>query len=405
MFFKLILFFVTQSQPAPAGETPQTASPLPPVTQQWQSYRPPEGTSLNRSLRSSPSEEAPVLRLLLETDRITYLRTEGLWYEVDLKTAEGLEFKGWVKGTLPSERVAPTPPPPPTERAQGPNPLNTKGIVWFWQPEATDVAHLTFGTGIQNIDFSMAGRTASGTAVSVPPQYSFNGWNLGLKSEFFVLATQVKEFKLKSLLRAQYSYGFYSVSFAGAFSQIPEIAEVAGAGYQINTHLFSFEGLTRMRVTSWARKNFDTEIGLGLGFFYYDVAPDLDALEGATYTGQLIFTDTTFSAVMIPIEFKFDLYQDYYVEPKFAVFLMPSLSANANWAPGLKSTGFPIRYALTLGWHFTKLIDFEVDTEMLSLQGKVPDSGADQSRLGTTYREATVDLSYIRFAGAAKFKF
>jgi len=363
-----------------------------------QPLRPPAGTTLQRSLRISPHDGAPSLREIQSTDRVVYLRTQGPWYEVDLRTAEGLEYRGWLKGELPVERTPPPPPPPMAQKPEMPNPLLSDEIIWFWDKRADSFGSLKFSSGFQNIQYSLSGLDNTGSRINVPPGYNFFGWNFSLAGEFIPLQTNLLSRLLYPVIRGTYSFGFHRVSFSNPFPTVPE---VAGKGYQINTNTYSIEGLTRFQALRFARG--DLTIGLGIGFYFHEMAPDLEPIDGGAFAGQVVFSDTTFSSLTIPLEFRVRFLERFFVEPRVWYFVTPDFGDNASGTPDIKSSGLPIRASFTGGWNFAGHWWVEGDVDYFTAKGK-SSSTTSTTRLGTAFTKGEVDMTFQKYTLGLKYE-
>lgn len=362
-----------------------------------QPLRPPAGTTLSRSLRIAPNDLAPSLRELADTDLVSYLRTEGPWYEVDVRSKEGLEFRGWLKGVLPTERTPPViSPAAPIQKVEQPNPLNVEGVTWFWQPEAKEHGAFRLTTGFQKISYTLNGNV-NGTKQAVPPGYDFMGWSLGVAAEFIPLQTRLFNRVFFPVIRGNYSYGLHRVSFSNPFPNVPE---VAGKAYQISTNSYSLEGVARLRVFEFKGGYF--QFGLGLGFLYYEVQPDLDPIQGGNFNGQVIFLDTAFSSLTVPFEIYVRAFDDFYLEPRITLCALPNLSENASGTPGMKTEGMPLQIELNVGYFLSSRWALELESEFLSLKGQ---SSGTATRLGTTYSDGEMDLSYQRYIVGLRYHF
>jgi len=317
---------------------------------------------------------------------------------VDVRSKEGLDFRGWLKGSLAVERSLPPAPTQAarTQKVEGPNPLDVKGITWFWSPKAKEHGLIRLNTGFQSIGYTLTGNVA-GTSRSIPPGYNFLGWGLGLVAEFIPLQTTVYERSLYPVIRGGYSFGLHRVSFSNPFPNVPE---VAGKAYQLSTNSYSLEGLTRYRAAEF--QGGFLQIGLGVGFLYHEVQPDLDPIQGGSYNGEVVFLDTSFSSLTIPFEIYVRAFDDYYFEPRVSWLAMPSISQDASGATGMKAGGLPFQIQMTFGYLLSELWSVEAEAEYLFLSGS---STGTTTRLGTTYTDGKIDLSYQRYVMGLRYRF
>lgn len=397
----LALYLVSQTPlelPPPPLAPPQVEPERPQIPGEGLTpFQPPEGTPLLPSLRLSPDDSAIEIRQIKETDRVQYLRSMGHWYEVDLLTTEGLRFRGWAKGTLADERKTPQPSPSPTQASQTPaDPLAVKGLTWFWAPEATERGSLRLHLGFQNLFFQLKGTTSAGDGQSVPPGYNFNGMGLLVSGELIPLMTTALNRKLFPVLRLDYLFGFHRVSFSNPFPQIPE---VAGKGYEVQTQAFRIEGLTRFRAFEQQRGYI--QFGFGLGFYYHTVAPDLSPVQGGLYNGQLVFYDNTISSISIPIEITWHFLDTFYVIPKYYYLANPKVSESAAQTDGLKISGMPLAFSFTTGWQLSKHWALEAELDWLDVGTK----GGSGSRFGVDYTNGVTDIESRRFMGGVRYQF
>lgn len=391
------------------SQTNETASPVatnsiqtPAASESLQAFRPPAGTTVEPKLFLEPNDKAPILRQLQSTDRIVYLRTRENWYEVDLKTQEGLEFRGWLKGSKPVERELPAASEIPKAFEKKPtqteDPFKVKGVTWFWSDDAKHWGALRFGMGMQNIFYRLKGDVTDSTTGAVTrgqtirPGYNFFGWHLYFQPEFIPLETKLWGKTLMGILRANYEFGLHRVSFSNPFVEEPG---VAGKAYSILTNLFEIEGLARYRAGEFKRGFL--QFGLGLGFLYYETSPDLEPvpnIAGAVNPGQVIFADTGLTALTIPVEVWFQFLDHFYVQPRVSLFLMPEFRSSASGTPGLKASGLPLSLEGTFGYQWSDSWALEAGGRFLSAKGS--GDASSSTRLGNTYANGNVDMSYWR---------
>jgi len=366
------------------------------------SLRPPAGTSLSRSLKAQPNDQATELRQLKDSDRVNYLRTDTDWYEVDVHTAEGLDFRGWLKGSLPQERklLEAQPIKSLEEKPTGPNPLDSKSITWFWDNKNQDRGSLRLLLGAQNLSFELSGLNSSGDRQGIAPGYDFFGLGLNFGGEFIPLQTKILGRAFQAVLRGDFEYGLHRVSFSNPFPQIPEIA---GQGYEISSQMWSIEGLGRMLLKEFDRGSF--EFGLGLGFLYYAISPDLSPVQGGVYDGQLVFFDNVVSALTIPVEFRFKFLDKFSIQPRFRVLLLSNYSENvANQSAKSEISGFPLLASGTFGWEINKHWSLESDLEYIKINSSDKSDTTDD-RFGVQYTKGQSSFNSLRMLAGLRWKF
>lgn len=242
-------------------------------------------------LRASPEDSGGILRQLQPTDSIQVLRSQNDWFEVDLTTQEGLQFRGWLKGGLPIERqvqAKPQEPAPQQDRQASRKPLRSERFKWVWFGEIDDAFSLGVYGGFQKLRFTTTGLQTVGDESSriAAPGFDFNGFDLGGQLRFTLMSTEVGGRELRWENLAAYSYGLFSVSFGtgslGDGSTIP--AELQGVGYSIATQRFKFFSGADYQVLK--NQQFSLHGLFDLGMLFFESAPDLRR----TDQGNIVFT-------------------------------------------------------------------------------------------------------------------
>jgi len=341
--------------------------------------RPEQNSLVGSDLRSEPSDQATSLKKIALDDQITFLRSQGPWYEVDLKSAEGLEFRGWVKADLAAARRL-AEPVPIVQKTKEVKPLTSERYVLFWDKRAKERGSLKVSSGLQQISYSLSGVVSGGQRQNISPGYDFYGGHFALEGEFrpvtFALGSSLE---LNPMIRGSYAYGLHRVSFSNPFTDVPEIS---GQAYSIDTHSFLVEGYGSLS------RAFSDSLKLllkpGLGFFYHEVSPDLDPIPGGS---ELVFVEQVTTALTLPVELSAQFVSTFYSSLLFRPLLFRSFRETPEVSPNIKLSGFSWMASALVGWRFNQAFALELGADLMDLKAK---GSGSASRLGKNFQDGEV---------------
>ncbi len=373
--------------PAPAPLAPSPGSGLAPL-------QPPTASPAGKELRLEPNQNSTSLRQVRTDDQVTYLRSQGAWYEIEVKTVEGLIFRGWIESELAEARRLPTPAPIAARREQ-PKPMTSQRFVMFWDKRASQRGSLKLSVGPQQSIYSLSGLVASGGRENISPGYNFLGGHFGLEGEFIPLSTDLgRGFTLSPILRGSYAYGLHRVAFGNPFADVPE---VSGQAYSIDTNTYQIE-LTA-RVTRQITPGIEMGLSLGAGFIYHEVAPDLDPIPGSD---ELIFVEQSTSGMLLPLELSAQFHSEY----SFALTAKPVLFSDfletPEVTPNPKLSTIPWIFQARAGWQWTPRFALELAVEWLDLKASGDGSA---TRLGENFDDGQISTSLRKTNLGIRWKF
>lgn len=350
-------------------------------------------------LKSEPRDDAPNLRKLQPEDQIHVLRSQGLWYEVDLVTNSGLEFRGWIKGDLPQELM-------PGENKvsitnvmkEEESPLKSKRFRWFWDRAWDERAYFNFQPGVQILKHNITGVDPSDKDVVIPG-YNFTGLHLETATAFYLMKTQIKRLPIKWSLELDYAFGFFQVRFASNFNPI----DVAGDAYRIQTH--------RLQLDSWIetkfniKSSFSLEPGISLGYFFFEDAPDLKR----TTNGDLIFTQIGMSALSLGIRNRFGWKDKVFITPRWNFFFLSDFKEYPNLYVGPRSSensvaknGSPLFFQILGEYRWTKSWSTILDLSYLQLFAK---HKGPSRRIDVIYTDVEMELRQLKASLGLQFRY
>lgn len=384
--YSLSFLALSQNMFAQAPSSPEALQPLRP------------GGKVKTELRSSPSDTAPVLRRLRRSDQIQILRSEGLWYEVDVRSKEGIEYRGWVKGPPPKERTAPEL-PPATAKLEKRNrkALGEGKARWFWLGNMNDPGSISLAAGYQSLKYLVNGlRDINGEQVrSAAPGFDFGGFDIGTKIDFGVFETDFGSSEFRWSVHLRYNFGRYGVKFGTNALQIPD--DLEGASYTIITHNLKVENRTSYEFTNWQTGFFRGVAGLGL--FYLESAPDLRE----TSSG-IVFTQLGMSGILTRLGLEAQFSEKY----RMGVGAASVFLSNYSEAPQAAGTSqfedknFPLifdgEFRAFFAEHWAGFLSGEYFTTKLKQSG-------DTARLGVAFSDLNADYSYLRVVAGLGYHF
>lgn len=347
----------------------------------------------SRSLHSGPNDETPILREIGLEDKITILRSEGEWYELDVETPEKLSFRGWLKGALALERQPPPPFQEVVQKKEDTKPLASDTYLWFWDRRTENSASVGLHIGGQGIGYKLSGLQSG--SVSEVYNYNFSGITFGLSADLPIVRFPIWDRTMVWTLEGSYFYGLYSLSFGSDF-QAPELQ---GVGYRIDTHTYRIQSLSKLEF--YRNQTTSLAAGLGLGFYSHEVAPDLQPIRSGTYTGDLVFVETRFQGLSIPILIEIQWLEDWFSSLGVSPLLFSSVSETGSQSADYDSSGFPLLLSAMLGYQWTQNFSMVGEFEQLMASAKATTDNI--RRLDRNYRNPEVDLSYLR--GTLGFRF
>lgn len=382
-FLNIFTIFALSLLPAFAWPSPLHSQGLNPL-------KPQEG--LSGSLHIAPDELSAKFREIQAEDRVIVLRSQGEWYEIDLVTPKGVEFRGWVRGALAPERAQPRL-PDETLRSDKIQPLQSEKYQWFWSGEAQETARLGLLLGTEHLRFSPQGKPAG--SVKTISGYRFWGFSVGSAAQLNILETELWSKKLRWLLGAHYQYGFFQVAF-GNSPALP--VDVQGASYRIHTHQFRVESKAELRLLQWQRGYFNLK--LGAGYLNFDDSPDLRR----TDQGNVVFTQFSIAGLLTPLEAEAQWAQNYRIGLSFSPLWLARATENpdASANDSLKASG--------LSWIAKAFFEYQLSTHLsLSAQGDYLSAHAKHPgrsrRINADFDNVKIDVTSLRVLAGAQLHF
>jgi hypothetical protein len=348
--------------------------------------------SLSGFLHTGPSEETPKFRELQPTDQIRILRNEGEWYEVDVTSEKGVDFRGWVKGGLPTERKKPTLGEEQL-KAEKLNPLKSDRYLWFWSGEVEETARLGLLFGTENINYSPKGTPAG--AVEKVSGYNFWGFSLGAEASLTLLETQIYRKEFRWLLDGNYQYGFFQVAF-GNSPALP--GDIQGASYRIHSQKFQIESKGEFRLTRWNRGFLRAKFGGG--YLSYDDSPDLRR----TSQGNVVFTQMSLTGLTTPLEFEAQFANNYRGGLYFTPLWLPTVSESpdASAINDLKSSGLNWMTRVFFQYRWTERFSLQAQGEYFKGSAKHP---GRSRRINADFDDVKIDLTSLRMMAGVNLHF
>jgi hypothetical protein len=364
--------------------------PSPLCSQGLDPLKPQEG--LSGSLHIAPDESSAKFREIQAEDRVSVLRSQGEWYEIDLVTPKGVEFRGWVRGALAPERAQPRL-PVETLQSEKIQPLQSEKYRWFWSGEAQETAKVSLFLGTENLKFSPKGAPTG--SVKTISGYKFWGFSVGPAAQLSVLETEVWTKNLRWLLSGQYQYGFFQVAF-GNSPALP--ADVQGASYRIHTHQFRVESKAELRLLQWQRGYFNLK--LGAGYLSFDDSPDLRR----TDQGNVVFTQFSIAGLLTPLEAEAQWAQNYRIGFSFSPIWLARATENpdASASDQLKASG--------LSWIGKAFFEYQLSDHLsLSAQGAYLSARAKHPgrsrRINADFDNVKIDVRSLQVLAGAQLHF
>jgi len=343
-------------------------------------------------LHTQADDQSPAFRELKPTDRVRILRSEGVWYEVDVTSEKGIDFRGWVKGELAPERKE-IENPGEIMKAPKQNPLRSDRFFWFWSGDIEETAQVSFFLGGENLSFSPKG-TPTGGVKSISG-YKFFGFSLGTEAALSILETELFNREFRWILDGAYHYGFFQVAFGNSPS-LP--GEIQGVSYRIHTQQFEIATKAELRLMRWSQGFLKAR--LGAGFFLFDDSPDLKR----TNRGNVVFSQISFSGIISPLELEAQFKNNYRILFSFSPLWLPSVSENpdASATGNLKSDGLNWRAKSRFQYRFSPLVSFDGGADYFSATAKHPGSSR---RIDSDFTNVKIKLSSIRLVAGAGLHF
>lgn len=392
-------------QPSPAQNSPREV-PSPPSTtpaperglQETSETRNPlkarRPQQLSGKLHSSPDEQSSSYREIQADDKVEVLRSQGPWFEVDVTSAQGFQFRGWVKSEalpmpqkdLPElDRAAPS----SAQRSA----LDSEKYFWIGSDRIEEKFSLAIQVGFTNLTNSIAGTPSSGT--NSPIDYSFNGFSLLVDSDLVLLETPAWGPEFRWLLDLRYRFAFFQVEFGNA-AAIP--VDIRGAGYNVRNQNLRFVTRSDFRVAYW-RSGF-YRVGLGAGFFFSEIAPDLKR----TQLGNVVFTSLTWMGPLLQLDHQIQFFDRFRVSNTFGVVLFPSVSESpdVDVSGSLKNSGFPLYFSGKFEYRWTRFFSLQGSGEYLLAAAK---HSGESTRVNQNFNNVKFDVSHWQLGAGAGFHF
>ena|GEM_PF-3896252 len=347
---------------------------------------------LSPELHMSPDESSSLLHQILNTDKVTILRSQGEWYEVDVQSPDGLEFHGWVKGGVAKENI---PPPLPKAEAKKPElkPIGSKHFHWFWNGELKKKGSLSLSAGYQQVSYLLTGLVDSnGSSTRVrAPSYDFGGVDLGFEGHFSFMETELGHRLFRWLARLKYNYGFLNVTFGSSSlsgkGAVP--SELEGAAYRITTQNLQVESLAQYKLLHWHKGDLSAYGGPGL--FFFESAPDLRR----TPSGDIIFTQVDVTSFMTRLGLEFSFFDHVVLNGSFGILFFPNFNEDpeSSGLKEIKSTSLPYLIAGELQYFFNSRLSVLINGEYFKAETSQKGTSV---RIGQSYTDLQGDLSYYK---------
>jgi hypothetical protein len=353
--------------------------------------------NLRGLMRIEPTLSSPAIRQIKESDQIEILRSSGEWYEVDVLSQEGINFRGWVQGDLAIERQPVAAPEflPEDQRAKPKEFFIDEGFRWFFSGRIEQPLDLRLGLGAQNLRTNWTGRvTTPGEDDPNPPSSQLTGIDVQLGLKLRVLQWNSPHGEWTSGVRADYHLGHYQVNFASD-SSIP--VGLRGSAYKVRTHRFSgdiYQSLRRRLNANW---HWEPEVGLGA--FYLESSPDLKAGDD----DQVIFTQLSMTAPLLRFGAGFQRKENLRLQVDTGLLIFPNWSETpSNLSPrAIKRSGIPLWLRLQGDYFWMPWIGTFVGSEVVMVKAQ---QEGPSLRSGTFYDQVKLSLGQIRLNFGLVFK-
>jgi len=349
-------------------------------------------TALSGYLRTQPDDQSPAFRELQATDKVRILRSEGAWYEVDVTSEKGIDFRGWVKGELAPERKVIE---NPSEVMKAPklNPLRSDRFFWFWSGDVEETAQISLFLGAENLNYKPKG-TPTGAVKSISG-YNFFGFSLGGEASLTILETEMLRREFRWIVDGAYHYGFFQVAFGNSPS-LP--GEIQGVSYRIHTQQFEIATKAEWRVSTWNQGFLRARIGAG--YALYDDSPDLKR----TSRGNVVFSQISFSGIISPIELETQFKNNYRILVGFTPLWLPSVSENpdASATGNLKPDGLMWKAKTRFQYRVSPLVSLDAGADYFSGSAKHPGTSR---RIDSDFTNVKIKASSIRLMAGAGLHF
>lgn len=347
---------------------------------------------LQGSLHTLPDSNSPKFREIAPTDRVVILRSQGEWYEVDVTSATGLEFRGWVRGGLAPERIAPVKSVESFKPAKA-NPLKSDRFLWFWSGEIEEKAELAFLLGTESLRYKPTG-TPLGPVTRISG-YNFWGLSFGGNAQLTLLETQFWNREFRWLLKGNYHYALFQVAF-GNSPDLP--GEIQGASYRIQTHKFEILSMAELRPFVWSGGFLRTR--MGAGYLSIDDSPDLRR----TNRGNVVFSQIGFSGIVSPVEFEAQFAERYRGLLSFSPVWLPSVteSPDASATNDLKTTGLHWLAKVYLQYRINHSLSVQGGAEYFSGKAKHP---GESRRIDQLFEDVKIDFTSMRLVAGLGLHF
>lgn len=350
-------------------------------------------STVSSELRYGPSENAPIVRNLQSSDRYKVLRSQGEWFEVDVLSESGLEFRGWIRGGLPLERQA-TPLPPEKKqlaKTQKPSPLRSSQLRWLWFGEIENKGHVHLGLGLKNLKFTSTGlQDIGGSSERISaPGYDLMGLDIHLDTRLTLLETELYHKPMSWFAGISYEFGFFSVTFGGGSlnEQTAIPTELEGVGYSVKTHNLKALTGARYELRKWQDGSFSTELAAGL--FYLESSPDLRR----TDAGNVVFTKIQMMSPLLKLNFDLHFKTKYQAQLGFGLPFFESFTeetGNANEAE-FKTKSFSYLIDLKLAYKLSEKWSVFSKSEVFQSQLK---KAGTSLRINESYEELNAKFGY-----------
>jgi hypothetical protein len=391
------LISIDADQKLRSGEDPQT-----PERTVSPSFRPTSSlfdfTKFLRELRNEASRNSPSLRELRDQDAIKVLREQDDWVEVDVTSAEGIEFRGWLEKrqpssfTRPERKVSIIQDKDPEEAAL---PIRSEKFRWFWESNWSERGEWGLPLGIQNIRLQQTGVTPQNERVSIPG-FQFSSFSMGGFFRVAIFETYVHRFRSQLRLEGAYHWGIYQVRFASNFDPI----EVAGDAYRLQTHRYHAQVWQDIR---WMMSSsIAITPAVGLGYLYFESMPQLKK----TSAGDVIFNRNSLWSGLAGFRLQFDwaekvrLSSSAYLPWMSGVSESPESYAGSSEKTHLRRTSWMPFYQIEADYRWSPSWSTGIAFNTLGFKARHP---GPTKRVDQIYE--TADLSFLNREVLLNLKF
>jgi hypothetical protein len=254
----------------------------------------------------------------------------------------------------------------------------------FWDKRAVSRGSLKLAVGPQQSIYSLSGIVSGGSREKISPGYNFLGGHFGLEADFIPLSTSIGQgFSFSPIICASYAYGLHRVAFGNPFADVPE---VSGQAYSIDTNTYQIEAIAR--ISRKMSSVLELSFGVGAGFVFHEVAPDLDPISGSN---ELIFVEQTTSGLMIPVEVSVKIQSRYSLSLGAKPILLSSFRETPEVTPNPEFSTLPWILQSTFGWQYSQRFGLELSVQWLDLKA----SGSEAAvRLGENFDDGEINTSF-----------